>query len=400
MSLKDDLHPGSYKGYSFLIASSNVTGGRKNVVHSYPNSDKQTVEDLGLIPRVFQVAAIVNANAQNNNYLQRRNGLLAVLEEGGEGTLFHPLYGQVENVVVRTWTLIEDLTELGDGKISITFTVSNDLGVPVKSQNTLSSIDKSNDDLLEAINVDTASNFKVDTSNLNSFNDSKTTLEEIADSFSENTSFLQASADEINAFSRELVAFQNDIVALVQSPQRLADGIQTLFNAVGNLYPTAAATADVLAGFFGFNDEKITRQETTKSRIERNNNDNILRAAMQNTALSLAYLSTAQIEFSTVSDIEERADLLEIQYQKVVSSGGFTEETKAVLKEMRDNMQGFFDDQKLTARQLITINSNVTSSRLLAFQYYGDSTDGEVIGKLNNTIDVTFLEDDLIILTA
>jgi len=400
MSLIDELSPGSYKGYTFLIANSRVAGGRKDVLHSYPNSNRQTVEDLGLRPRVYEVAAIINSNRQNENYIDRRNGLLATLELGGPGTLIHPMFGIIENVVARTWTLVEDLTELGDGKINITFTVSDVVGVPFKSQNTLSVIEKHNDDFLAAINSDVADNFNVNVANLNSFTDSSDTLNDMADSFDSNTNFLQASADKINAYSKELSQFEADITSLVSSPQALSDAVNNLFLTIGDLYPTAEATADVLAGFFDFNDNKSARVETTASRIERNKNDNLMQAAMQNMALSLAYFNTAQIEFETVTDIETRADALEIQYQKVIAADGLTVETKSELKGLRDNMQLFFDQQKLTARQLITINTPLTSARLLAYQFYGKSDEGEQILNLNNTGDASFISGDVTILTA
>jgi len=400
MSLVDELSPGSYKGVSFLIANSRVAGGRKDVLHSYPNSDRQTIEDLGLKPRVFDVAAIINSDADNENYIQRRDRFLAILEEGGPGTLIHPLYGQIENIVARNWTLVEDLTELGDGKINITFTVSNDLGVPVKSQNTLSVIEKANDDLLAAINSDVAENYTVNTSNLNSFTDAVAILDDMVTEFNSNTNFLQANADKINAFTKDLSEFEANITTLIISPQALSDSINNLFTTIGNLYPTVEATADVLAGFFDFNDGKTVRDETTASRIQRNNNDNLMKASMQNMSLSLAYFSTAQIDFETVADIETRADALEIQYQKVIAADGLQEDTKSELKNMRSEMQQFFDDQKLTARQLVTVNTHLTSARLLAYQYYGSSDEGERIADLNDTDDLTFIEGDVTILTA
>ena len=400
MSLLDELHPGSYKGVSFLIASSSIAGGRKDVQHNYPNSNKQTIEDLGLKPRVFTVAAIINADRENNNYIQRRDRFLSILEQGGPGTLVHPLYGQIDNVVARNFTLIEDLTELGDGKINITFTVSDDLGVPVKSQNTLSVIENSFNGTIDAINSDVANNFSVNTFNLNSFSDAVGTLNDMVTEFNTNTNFLQATADQIDTFSRELTEFQTNITSLVRGPQALADSITTLFNVVGNMYPTFEATADVLAGFFDFDDNKTPRTENTASRIERNRNDNIMKAAMQNVSLSHAYFTTSQIDFETVTDIESRADDLEIQFQKAIAADGLQPETKDTMKTLRDDVQQFFDDQKLTARQLINVNTSLTSTRLLSHQYYGNSDEGERIADINNTDDVTFIEGNVQILTA
>lgn len=400
MTIKDDVLPGSFKGVPFLISKSSVSGGRKDVLHEFPNSNRQTIEDLGLLPRSFTVKAILNADTDNENYLQRRDALLAALEQGGAGVLVHPLYGQIENVVCRSYTADEEFTALGDGAITINFAISDDLGVPVVSQTTLSAIEQANDDFQAAAVADIAENFNVDTFNLNSMTDALATGNDMISSFQASTNVIQAAADEIDTFNSQLSEMTANIVSLVQAPQNLADSIDTTFNLIDSLYPTVEATVNVLTGLFGFNDGVELREESTVSRKERNQNDLLFRASMQSMSLGWAYFNTAQIEFETVEDIEAAADVLEAQFQKVIAADGFTDATKSRLIDLRTLMQRFFDDQKLTARQLITVKSNLTSCRLLSFQYYGHSGEGERIGSLNNTDDITFIEGNLTILTA
>jgi len=396
MSLLDELQPGSYKGVSFLIETSSVAGGRKDVKHSFPNSDRQAIEDMGLAPRVYTVNAVITGD----DYFAARDRFIAVLEEGGPGVLIHPLYGQQENIVARTYTLSENLTSLGDGKISIVFEVSNDIGVPTQSQNTLSLIEAANDTLTAAVGDDIAANYNVTAAYSNSFTDAVTKLDDMVTEINEKTAFVQASADEINAFNQSLNDFSASITSFVQSPVALAESINNLYTGINNLYPTALATIEVLKGLFDFGDDDTARVEDTASRIERNLNDRIMNQTTQTIALGYAYLNYAQIDFLTVEDIDETADVLETQYQKIMATEGLTDETKSSLTDLRVQMQAFFDEQKLTAKQLITINTNPISARLLAYQYYGDSSDGEQIAELNGTDDVTFLEGDVRILTA
>lgn len=400
MSLFDDLQPGSYKGVPFLISTSSISGGRKDVLHSFPNSEKQTIEDLGLNPRVYNVTAFINANTKNENYLQKRDFFLSILEQSEPGTLIHPLYGRIDNVVARSFTLNENFTELGQGKISIVFGVTDDFGVPFRSQNTLSLIESSNNNYFAALNIDVAKNFNVNIKNLNSFQDSIETLNNVVTDFQKNTDFIQASSDKIDTYTKQLNDFSSNVTSLVSSPQNLADSINNLFIAVGNLYPSVDASVNVLTGFFDFNDNKTNRIENTTSRIERNKNDNIIKASMQNLSLSMAYLNTAQIKFDTVTDIQIRSDALETQFRKVISLSILENETQDKIHILRDAYQLFIDEQKLNARQLITVNTNLTSARLLSYQYYADSTQGERLADLNNIDDVTFIEGNVTILTA
>lgn len=396
MSLLDELQPGSYKGVSFLIGSSNVAGGRKDIKHSFPDSNRQAIEDLGLSPRIYSITATITGD----NYIASRDRFISVLEEGGTGILIHPLYGQIENVVARSYTLVENMTELGDGRISIVFEISDDIGIPEQSENTLSLIEKANDDLTAAVADDIVENYTVTTSHTNSFTDATSKLDDMVDTITDKTSFLQASADEINAFNQTLSDFSASITDLVQAPQALADSINNLYTGINNLYPTAAATVEVLKGLFGFGDDDTPRNEDTASRIERNLNDRIINQSNQTIALGSAYFNSAQIDYDTVTDIEVIADDLEIQYQKIIATDGLTETTKDSLKNMRVQMQAFFNDQKLSARQLITVNTSLTSARLLAYKFYGSSDDGEQIAEINDTDDITFLSGDVQVLTV
>jgi len=69
------------------------------------------------------------------------------------------------------------------------------------------------------------------------------------------------------------------------------------------------------------------------------------------------------------------------------------------LEDLRTATQKFFDEQKLTARQVVTVKTQRLPARIIAFQYYGSSELGENIAKLNNTINVSDLEGDIEVLT-
>lgn len=395
MSLLDELHPATYKGVKFLMKISSVTGGRKSVRHEFPNSDKQTIEDLGLSPRVFNVTAIVSGD----NYIQERDRFLSVLEDGQPGILTHPWFGQLNNYFARTYTLLENLTSLGEARFTVAFEISNTEGVPVKAKNTVSIISAANDAVNTAVSSDVAENYNVSTKFIGNFTDATVTANNVVTEFRKNTAVISATADEINAFNQQLSIFQANVNSLVQAPQELIDSIINLYGTVNSLYPSVSNTVDVLAGFFDFGDDDTVINPTTAGLTERRNNRNIINQANQMIALSYSYFNTAQIDFETVTQIEESADILETQYQKIIEGDGLTDVTKSVLTDMRVAMQEFFEEQRLNARQVIEIDTNLTSARLLAFQYYADSSEAEQLIKLNQFNDVSFIEGVVDVLT-
>ena len=396
MSLIEQLLPASYKGVRFLVSSSSITGGQKTVKHVFPNSKTQVIEDLGKSQRVYNIQAFIRYNDEDE-YLQNRDNLLTVLEQGGTGKLVHPFYGDINNVKVTTFNIVENMTGVGEGRINITFEISTGTGTPIKAENTVSEIESAND----AAKVNLSANFvKVyDVNYPSSYTASLEKLNNAVDKFTDNTSFFQATADEINAFSYQVQQFQGNITSLITSPQTLYDSIQTLFDTMGNIYPSVIVAVDSLQKFFTFGDSDATVTQDTVQRIERVNNRSMINDAIQSLALIDAYFNAAQIDYNTVVDVEVMADALDSQYQKLIASNVLNSTMKDSLTDIRTSMQEFFDQQKLTAQQVITVNTNRTSSSLLAFQYYGDSSKSLDILKLNNIVDPASIEGDIKIFT-
>ena len=66
---------------------------------------------------------------------------------------------------------------------------------------------------------------------------------------------------------------------------------------------------------------------------------------------------------------------------------------------MRAVTQAFFDDQKVTAKQIINVETRELPARIIAFQYYGSSDLGANIAALNNEINVSDLTGNIDIFT-
>jgi len=394
MTILDQLSPASYKGVPFLVVSASLSGGRKDVKHVYPNKDTQVIEDLGLIPKPYSLRIVITGE----DYIAKRDALIRIFDEGGPGPLVHPFYGRIENMVARTYTLDEEMRSLGEARLSVNFAPTLDTGVPKANTSTLNNLASAGRTLGALIIFDVEREFGVTESFLGNFQHGSDLLADVVATFEDTTSFLQASADRIDEFANQINEFSNDVFSLVKLPVELADSINNLFISVNNLYPTFSATAAVLAGFFDFSGD-INPAPVTAGQLERNRNAEVIGQAVQTTALSYAYLNTAQIDFSTTQEIDSAAQVLEQQYQKNINSPGLSNETKSALEDLRLAVQVFFDERKLTVRQVLDVYTPRTSVRLLAYQYYGSSDDGEALAVLNAFPDVAFISGDVKVLT-
>lgn len=318
MALLDQLSPASYKGAPFLVNRVSTSGGRKTVQHDFPNSNIQVIEDLGLSPREYRISAII----AEPNYIQKRDTLLKALEEGGKGVLVHPFYGRIENIVARTFTLNEDVSRLGDTVVEIVFSPSETDGLPTQSINTVSQISTLSGIVSGNMVSDIADLFKVTNTFQGNFAAAASKLNDVASAFGINAQLPTVSASQINKYNSLVNNFESSINTLIGNPTELAADIQEIFVEFPKLYTTATQQTDALALFFDFGDSDNTINPTTAGLIERKQNNDVLNNAMKTFALSEAYISSAEIDFTTVNDVENTADTLELAFQSIKLASG------------------------------------------------------------------------------
>lgn len=70
------------------------------------------------------------------------------------------------------------------------------------------------------------------------------------------------------------------------------------------------------------------------------------------------------------------------------------------LEDLRTVTQKLFDQQKLSAKQIINVQTQELPASIISYQYYGDSSQGERISLLNKEINVSNLKGNIDILTA
>lgn len=399
---------GSFKGLPIRIDSGSVSGGRKTSKKEFPNRDTQTIEDMGLRPRTYNLQIIVaprttvsgGVTNTQQGYFEYRDALMAVIEDKGPGELIHPLYGRIENVVATTFSLNENFSDFGRTRLNVTFEINTDKGIPRQTITALSQLTQANTAVTGAVGSDISNNFSVSTTFTDNFSDAADQINDIIDAAVDSTSFLGAAADQINQFSSFIGELSASVNSLVTNPLDLATSITNLFSNIDGLFGTVENTAQAFAGLFGFGDDSEDEiMPTTAGRVERIQNRAVLNGAVNASTLGYAYVNVSQIVFENVREIEEAADDLEVQFQRVMTSGSSNEVISAVT-DMRVVVQQFFDEQKITLKQIIEVNVYTTPARVLSYQYYAESESASQILKLNNITDVSFVEGTVEIVTS
>lgn len=372
----ETVQGGSYKGVAFLLSSGDVAGGNKNVIHSYPNSNRQTVENLGTSPRSFPLRIVI----PSTNYVQRRDQLLAALEDPTPGPLIHPLYGRIENVVAGPYTLAEDFTELGDGKLSVTLLIDNGPGVPESAGLSVATVAHANDTVTAAVQANITDNYNVTPGFLGSFESATASLQDASLAFKESQAPLDAVDELLDAANK----FGDEAAALILAPANLGSRLTGMFDLAAELLDDPEQALAYYRGKYSFGANGASAAAKTAAQLEAEANKNIFDSAMRVQALCYSYVSASEIDYSTLSAVQEIEALLEAQYDAVVDLPGTDTNTREALADLRQVAQEFLDEAKLTARRIIDVETHPTTARLLAFSYYGDDTQGEDIANLND----------------
>jgi prophage DNA circulation protein len=386
----EQLDQGSYKGVPFLLARGTVSGGNKNALHSYVNSNRQTVENLGTKPRSYPLNIIL----PSTNYRQRRDALLAALEDPAPGPLIHPLYGRIENVVAQPYTLNEDLTSLGDGKLSVTFEIDNGPSVPEQAGLTVSQVAVANAAVATAVQANITGQYNVTPGFLGSFESALSSVQDASAAFKAS----QAPLDKVDELLDAAQQLEDEATALILAPANLASRLTSQFDTAASLLNDPLDALAYYRGKFDFGSDNGGAEAKTAAQIESANNKAVFNSAMRALALSYSYVAAAQRSYATLDEVQAQDDALKAQYDAVADLPGTDTDTREALADLRQIAQEFLDAAKLTARRIINVRTHPTTARLLSFRYYGDDTQGEGIANLNDG-NVSNLSGDVQVLT-
>jgi len=92
MAWQDRYLDASFRGVPFFVDRANTSGGRKTVLHEFPERDLPFAEDLGRASRLFNVTGYIIGE----DYFEQRDRLIAAcFDKSGPGILIHPYYGSL-----------------------------------------------------------------------------------------------------------------------------------------------------------------------------------------------------------------------------------------------------------------------------------------------------------------
>ena len=389
------LKEGRYKGVEMIVKTMPTTGGRRVNVIRYPGANKQSVEDQGLVPRQFTVTGII----PHDGYFDKRDALLKAFEDGEKGSLIHPTFGEVQGVRNGAYSLNEIISDLGKAQYTVEFFIDDAVGAPVSSGSFASQAQTASSTLNASLAKDIADGYKVTNNFTGNFSNASSDALNISSALTSATSKINPLTDNLNAFNASISGYEGNVNNLIQLPDSFGSGIGELFQSFDSLYDAAADTLTAISGVFGFGANDESFKQNTAGRIERQKNQDLVRANVKTQSLSYAYVAAVQIDFESEEALALVNSQLEDQYTDVRNNELLSNESLLNLDELRIQANSALSQILLNTRKVITINTRLIPLSVLVYQYYGSTDLVSVISELNSIQQNAFVEGNVRILT-
>lgn len=366
--------------------------GRKTVVHEYPNSDNRYVEDLGKNAGEY-VLDIEIQETTASAYKRSRNALMKALETQGIGVLTHPTLGK-KKVVPQPASMSENfITENGVVAFRITFLESTLNIFPTSTEGNQGFIAGLYDRVLgenESVLADLVDYFS---GGIELWNQGRDGLQEVTQTINDVVSTINGVADEVAAFSADIKDFSSSIITLMQTPTTLARRFTTIYNSIATITDDFNIMTNIVLQIFGSGDKtKINGSSALITQL--NTNKTALANYTDVACLTIAYLATTNIDFTSQSDIDTMLARLNEAFE-TLDPDSVNEDVYYDLQEMRTQNRLLLQNLRTTLPYYVSLRTNLIPSAVLAYNLYGDSSRSDELNALNGIEDPCFISGNI-----
>lgn len=392
------LLPASWKGIPFLVRSEVLTeGGRRIVLHEYPNSNERFVEDLGELPPKFSVTAFVTGP----DFLDRADQLERALREPGRGRLSMPTFG-VLSLFALPYRKDASQTDVGEIRFGLSFVAGRAVSGPSKAPDTVQTVysngDIARERLAEALEdiwdvPTTTSNVLTGQFDLTQSIESLNTLRTVLNNVTELDSIVDIIKVNSQSMVRDTATLANTFIRrtwqTVSEGLTGGAGLSALIDLTRYGSQLSLSLADIRSAVVGESSNLTAEQEATQiplwdpvtaERVKRDRNRLTLINSHRVAALISGYEQAADRSYQTDGEIEETRLSLDNEYQRLMRSDtedrGLPQSRAAVrfaVDDVRLSALSILDDKEQAAYSLAGILENTqVSAFVLSYDLYAE----------------------------
>ena len=381
------LLPASFKGIPFLVKNEVLSeGGRRIILHDYPNSSERFVEDQGELPPKFSMTAFVTGP----DFIDRAEQLERALREEGKGSLSMPTFG-IKKLYALPYRKDASQKEVGEIRFELEFVAGRSISGPAVSPKTPKTVYSQGDIAIEKIGNTLSEQWIIPNTTVN-VKAAQYDLEQYTRAISKISTIL-SNPNELETISKFIYAnspsivrsgidisssFVGDLCQTVSVGLSAGKGISKLLNLTSFGSELSLSLSDVLNAVVGF-DIPLWNQ-TTAQRIIRNRNRMSLVTAGRVAMLATSYEQAADTTYKTDAEIEEVRSSLESEHQRLMIEDTSDDttvqaqpEVRNAIEELRNSALNVLGQKEQSVYSLTTITNNVpVSSFVQSYTLYAE----------------------------
>lgn len=394
----DGYKSASYKGQEFLVQDGSVEFGQKNVVHKFPNSNRNEVEWLGKDAEIFSLTLVIHAT-EYLDYVTKRSNLKRLLGEPKAGALIHPFEGVIDCAVVGKPSVSDDFNNLGICTFTVTFQKYDAPIYPTQSESNFQNVGSLADRLRDGVKGVTERLYSV--SNALSFDSAFDTLGEYSALFKDAINAGSKVANLGNVANSFVNTFETNIASITNSASQLGDTFESSYDSLDFLGDDNEEQLAILKTFNSFEyDSGLEELSDSYNAREQINNNRIIVNAVRINALALQYKTVSTEEFTNSEQVDSFQGDLETQFNDLITSLSLDYDIEYLLIQLNTEMNKLFKSvrDRVADIEVVSIQSN-TNITNLSYAYYGTTDKAEELLDLNQLISANFIQGETKVLT-
>jgi hypothetical protein len=375
------IKPASFKKAKFLFDTSNIKGGIKFAEFEYPKTDKRDIETLGKMLKKISVNCFIDCN---KNYSQR-DKLQQAFDDSKAGYLSLPFYKKFYGYVVE-YSFNDAKNAVGNTSVSFEFVEVSKYGKNKKNGKGFLANLKSK--ILGKYEEQFDKAWKAVSKAKEKFDSAVDTLKKVANKINQVASAIGGAGDSLGDFSTSISEIVNSSINLVKSPKVLAQNVKTAFDNLGVAYTSSKDLFKACKDLFNINEKDRNQIGNSQNSIDIRNNQDLINQLVKINALTLAYETSANIDYSNTQELNQVIADLEFGFSQIgsIADRSIIDDLQA----LRYEAINYLNELSLSVPNVVDYEViSPTPLTKILFNLYGNDDNKDIIISLNNINDTS-----------
>ena len=371
----------TFRKANFIFVDSSIKGGIKFAEYEYPNNNRRDLEQLGGMLKKITISGLIDCNV---NY-KKRDKLQKIFDEPKAGLLSLPFYKKMHGYITE-YSFNDNNNSVGQTGFTCEFVeVSKDKKNKKTGKGFLANLKSK---ILGKYEEQFDKAWKVVANVKEKFDSAVETTKNVANKMNQVASSVAGAGDSLGDFSSSVNEIINSANKLVNSPKVLFSNFKVAFDNLGVAYNSSKDLFNVCKNFFGIDEKDRVQIGNSIVSQDIRNNQNLINQAVRINALTLAYQTAVDIDYSNTQEINDVIASLENGFSLIDLS--IDREIIDLLHSLRYNAINELNQLRLSVPNVVEYEvKNPTPLINIVFNLYGNDDNKDTIIAINNFQDTS-----------